>query len=134
MKYNYKGKVINIPDEEIQKSMEVLELSQEEAIQMYLEDEGFEVNEEQEQLTQKAKTNKTTLIHARENVENKKTERKPKENPTKEFLIQQIWQSLAQIEHLTDLKVTNKAKLIEFCYQNQHFKVDLVQKREKKVK
>lgn len=33
------NKKINIPDDELQHNMQVLELTQEEAIQMYLEDE-----------------------------------------------------------------------------------------------
>ena len=39
MKYTLKnGKVVNIPDKEIEQSMKVLELTKEEAIEMWLED------------------------------------------------------------------------------------------------
>ena len=58
MRYDFNGKVINIPDAEIEKSMKLLDLSKEEAIQMYLEDEGYMENEEVEALTAKAKANK----------------------------------------------------------------------------
>lgn len=39
MVYDLKGKKIKIPDEEIQKNMKILDLTEDEAIQMYLEDE-----------------------------------------------------------------------------------------------
>ena len=40
MIYNFNGKNINIPDKEIEKAMKSLELTKEEAIEMWLEDEG----------------------------------------------------------------------------------------------
>ena len=51
------GKNICIPDSEIEKSMKLLELTRDEAIQLYLEDEGYLENAEQEALCQKAKAN-----------------------------------------------------------------------------
>ena len=44
------GKNVNIPDEEIKKSMKALDLTKEDAIQMWLEDNDYEVNEELEEL------------------------------------------------------------------------------------
>ena len=61
MIYNFNGKSLKIPDEIIEKSMKVLELSKDEAIQMYLEDEGYLENETVTQLTEKAKINKISL-------------------------------------------------------------------------
>jgi hypothetical protein len=58
MIYNINGRNINIPDATLEKSMKVLKLSKDEAIQMYLEDEGYMVNETVEELTAKAKVNK----------------------------------------------------------------------------
>ena len=64
MKYNLNGKNINIPDADIERSMKSLELTKEEAIQMWLEDEGYLENEEQEELERKAKENRITVtIH-----------------------------------------------------------------------
>ena len=45
MRYNLNGKNINIPDADIERSMKSLELTKEEAIQMWLEDEGYLENE-----------------------------------------------------------------------------------------
>ena len=68
MKYNFNGKQINIPDKEIKKSMELLELTEEEAIEMWLEDNGYLENEEQEQLDAQAKGQVKVLAKAGEKV------------------------------------------------------------------
>lgn len=57
MKYDFNGKILNIPDKELEKSMKVLDISKEEAIQMWLEDNDYEINETVEELTEKAKKN-----------------------------------------------------------------------------
>ena len=58
MTYNLNGKNIRIPDAEIDKSMKLLDLSHDEAVQMWLEDEGYLENEVVKELTAKAKVNK----------------------------------------------------------------------------
>jgi len=58
MTYNFNGKNLRIPDEDINRSMKVLGLSKDEAIQLWLEDEGYLENETVEELTAKAKENK----------------------------------------------------------------------------
>lgn len=55
MKYNFNGKEINIPDAEIEKNMKLLDISKEEAIEMWLDDNDYTENEEVEKLTEKAK-------------------------------------------------------------------------------
>ena len=58
------GKNVRIPDGEISKFMSNHGISKEDAIQMWLEDEGYLENEEQEALCQKAKENRiTATIH-----------------------------------------------------------------------
>ena len=57
MKYNFNGKNINIPDKELQNLMKTLDLTEEEAIQVYLDDNDYTTNEEVEELTKKAKIN-----------------------------------------------------------------------------
>ena len=56
MRYNHNGKLINIPDKEIQNFMVTLDLTEQEAIEMYLDDNGYTTNEVVEELTKKAKT------------------------------------------------------------------------------
>ena len=64
MTYNFNGKALTIPDAEIDKSMKWIKLTKDEAIQLWLEDNDYVVNEEVEKLTAKAKANKTERVQA----------------------------------------------------------------------
>ena len=55
MKYDFNGKILNIPDKDIENSMKLLEISKEEAIKMWLDDNDYTTNEIVEELTEKAK-------------------------------------------------------------------------------
>jgi len=57
MKYDFNGKILNIPDKELENSMKSLEISREEAIQMWLDDNDYTINEVVEELSEKAKKN-----------------------------------------------------------------------------
>lgn len=136
MKYNFNGKTINIPDAEIKKSMKNLDLTQEEAIEMWLEDEGYMDNEEQLELEKKAKDNKITqTIHAASAVDKtqKKTqkERVRKENPTKEKLIAELATKFLP-EYAENIQVLNIGKLISFTIGDETYEIDLKQKRKPK--
>lgn len=133
MEIKVNNKVVKIPQKEIDNLMKTLELTEQEAIQTWLDDNDYTTNEVVEELTKKAKDNKTTLINkARENVENKKTTRERKENPTKALIIAEIFNKLAEIEGISQLKVENKEKLVTFSLNGNEYKLDLVQKRAKK--
>ena len=133
MKYNFNGKDINIPDKEIKVLMETLELTEQEAIETWLDDNDYTTNEQVEELTKKAKANGTTKIGARVNVEKKKVERERKANPTKALIIEELTKKLKQIDGINQLKVENKEKLITFSLNGNDYKLDLVQKRAKKA-
>ena len=66
-------KSINIPDEEIEKNMKILELTKEEAIQMWLGENWYTNDEVVGAVDKKAEDNKGALVVARANVENKNT-------------------------------------------------------------
>lgn len=132
MEINVNNKKIKISDEWLKNTMKTLDISKEEAVQMFLDDEGYTVNQEVEELTKKAKINKTDKIVVRSKAENKKTERKPRENPLKQAIIQDIYQFLAQNPTIYNVKIENKTKIISFMVENRNFKLDLVEKREKK--
>lgn len=134
MKKMVNGKNVNIPDDTIKKYMETLELTEEEAIQTYLEEEGYLENEEVEEMTKKAKINKTDKIVVQSKVEKKKTERKPTENPLKQAIIEDIYKFLAQNGTLYSIKVVNKTKTIDFYAENKYFSLNLVEHRPKKDK
>ena len=57
MKYDFNGKILNIPDVEIEKSMKCLDISKGEAIQLWLDDNDYTINETVEELSEKAKEN-----------------------------------------------------------------------------
>lgn len=134
MKYNLNGKTINISDTDIERSMKCLEISKDEAIQMWLEDEGYLENEEQEELCRKAKENRvTSTIHQAKATEPKKKtqkERVRKENPTKEKVIAETAEMLRQFAD--NVQILNVGKLISFELDGKKFEFDLKQKREPK--
>lgn len=134
MLYEFNNKRIKIPDEEIKRNMKILDITEDEAIQMYLEDEGYLENVEVEELTKKAKANKTDKIVVIDKTKPRaKSTREPKENPVKEMIIAEIAQFLHQKTEIVDIKIENKAKLITFKVENRKFKLDLVEKRQKKA-
>ena len=134
MFYDYmleNGKNIRIPKNTIENLMKTLKLSEEDAIQVYLEDEGYEINEEQEELTKKAKENRiTATIHKAEGKTREKRKIERRANPDKEDLIRGLAEYLTGVA--ADVKVTNIGKLIEFKYNDKLFKLDLIETRIKK--
>ena len=112
-----------------------LKISEFEAIEMWLEDNGYLINEEQEALCKQAKVNGSAKGKgARTETPVKKTpkERTQKDNPTKELIISTIANALQNLD-ISNLNIENKAKLITFTLGNEDFKVDLTQKRKAKA-
>ena len=112
-----------------------LKISEFEAIEMWLEDNGYLVNEEQEALCKQAKVNGSAKGKgAKTETPVKKTpkERTQKDNPTKELIISTIANALQNLD-ISNLNIENKAKLITFTLGNEDFKVDLTQKRKAKA-
>ena len=132
MKYKLEnGKEINIDENVLLKSMSAFGISREEAIQLYLEDNDYEENEEVEELTKKAKDNRiTATIHQAKGKEGKKREVKRKEDPDKEWIISQLADALGKLG--ISYKVTNIGKIIEFQYNDEEYKLDLVKRRKGK--
>lgn len=133
MEIKVNNKVVKIPQKELDNLMKTLELTEQEAIETWLDDNDYTTNEQVEELTKKAKANGTTKIGARVNVENKKVERERKANPTKALIIEELTEKLKQIDGISQLKVENKEKLITFSLNGNDYKLDLVQKRAKKA-
>ena len=125
------GKVVRIPMEEINKQMRLLKLSKDEAIQMYLEDEGYLENEEQEALERKAKENRiTTTIHQAKAEYKEKTQRErvKKDDPTKEGVIKAIAEMLPSV-NAENVEIVNAGKLITFTIGADRYKLDLIRQR-----
>lgn len=121
------------PRAEIEKFMKSLDISEQEAIDLWLEDNGYkEECEEVKELTAKAKANKTDKIVVQSKVKKAKTERKPKENPLKSSIIQYLYKILAQNPSLLALNIENPTKTIDFIAEGKHFSLNLVEHRPKK--
>lgn len=124
---------IKIPREEIERIMKLPDVkTEEDACWIWCEDNGKVINEEQEELTKKAKANRiTATIHqarAETTKERKKPERKPDE--TKESIIAGLAEYLTEI--VGNVKVTNVGKIIEFDLKGEHYKLDLIRQRKPK--
>ena len=123
------GKAVKIPMPDIVNYMQKLELTQDEAIELWLTDNDYLDNEEVDRLSKQAKDNKVNI--RAETGERKKREAVKKENPTKEGIIQEMAAALEKIGAV-NIKITNISKLIEFEKDGNAYKLDLVQKRQPK--
>ena len=131
MKYTLPtGKNINIPDSEIKSHMAKLQLTEEEAIQLYLEDEGYLDNEELEELDSKAK--KVKIQHYASAVD--KTEKKEKKPRTvkisdeKQGLFDNIYHFLVET-YGDSVEIVKENKLLTLKIGEKTFKVDLIEQR-----
>ena len=131
VKVNDKKTVI-IKDNEIKQLMKALDITEQKAIETWLFDHDYTTNEQVEILTKKAKANKTDKIVVTNKTTRKQVDRQPKENPTKEMIIDILTNTLQTSLSLENLQVTNKSKLIEFTYLGKQYKLDLIEKRQKK--
>lgn len=129
MTYTLDNKTINIPDSEIEKSMQVLELTKEEAVQLWLEDNDYLTNEELEELDAKAK--KVKINHGAGTTKPRKKSDKPrvvKVSDEKKTLFSEI---LADLEDVfkNNVKVLKENKLIEVKIGEKTFKIDIIEQR-----
>lgn len=130
MKYNFNGKSVNIPDAELQKSMKLLGLTKEEAIELWLEDEGYLDNEEQNELEQKAKDNKiTATIHGAGGEKKKQSKPKTvKVSDEKRVLFSQI-EGFLKNYTTHEVEILKENKLIQVKFGEKVFKIDLIEQR-----
>lgn len=137
MKYEYNGKTLNIPDDFIQNAMKNLSIDEDEAIQLWLEDNDYEINEEQMALDAKAKANVkvANIVKARAAEPAKKKtqrERVKKEDPTKEGVIAALAKALPELANAENVTIVNAGKLITFTIGEDTYKLDLVRQRKAK--
>lgn len=125
---NGKERTITIPDSEIQRSMKAYDLTKDEAIQMWLEDNEYLVNEEQEKLIKETKGQ--GKVYATTGKERKKRTVVKKVDEDKQTLIKFLNDLLLQ--RVEDLTIVNDQKLLEFNYNGNHYKLDLIKQRKRK--
>ena len=128
------GKQYKVDRKWVDKTMKTLETDIEDVLLMWLEDNEYLINDEQEELDKQAK-GKVKIVATNEEKAKKKTpkERVQKENPTKELIIQTLAKALETID-TKDITIENKTKIITFSMNNEQFKIDLTQKRKEKSK
>ena len=130
------GKVVKAMTSYLENMVKTLDIDMDEAVLTWLEDEGYLVNEEQEELCAAAKENKS-LAAARKGIrdgakEKKKVVRTVKENPVKEEIILNLVEKLNSIEKVSEIIIENKSKIITFKVGDREFKLDLIEKRKPK--
>lgn len=128
-----KGKKVDIPDNELDKLVDQLDISLAEAIELWLTDNDLEINEEQEKLDKKAKESRITATIHEAKADTPKKERKVvrKEDSTKEGIIKALAEKLEELA--TDVKIENVGKLITFKLGEDTFKLDLIRQRKPKA-
>lgn len=132
-----KYKNYTIPDHEIDKLMESLDISITEACEIYLTDHDLATNDTIEELTAKAKKNKVTnTIHGAKQEKSARKPREKKENPLKKQIIEmihsQLLDILPEIDENVNIFVRNDEKYIDFTVKEREFTVNLVEHRPKK--
>lgn len=139
MRVEINGIKKNVPDVDVQRIMQGLQVSQAEAIQIWMEDEGILVNNEQEQLEQKAKDSGVMrTIHGAisQKVVDKRMNDTPtakktvKDNPDKRQIITDIAELLTNMG--ANVNIENPTKVVTFIYKNNPYKIDLTATRKKK--
>ena len=127
-------KTINIPDATIKEYEKCFELSTEDAIKMYLEEEGYLDNAELDELEEKAEKNKVSVRgEAKSKTERKKIS-KPKVvkvSDTKKELFSKISQFLIDTFG-ENAEILKENKLIQVKIGEDMFKIDIIQQRKPK--
>ncbi len=123
------GKNVKVAKKWVDTACQKLDIDVDTALEMWLEDNDYLKNEEQNELDKKAKTNKIKL-GATEKTERKKVVRERKPNIVKENIIKNLENCVKSFAN--DVKVENVGKIITFSYENKQFKIDLTEKRVKK--
>ena len=122
---------VTIPDEWIDRQCELLDISIQEAVDMYLADNGVVENAEQNELDSKAK--KVKINHgATEGKERKKVERKREPNEMKRAVIHCLLDALGTMADVENAEITNVEKYIDFAIGERTFTINLVEHRKPK--
>lgn len=129
------GKTVNIPDAAIEKYKATLGLDTAEAIELYLSDEGIEVDETVVELTDKAKAAGTGAKAQGEKKERKAPVRKPDE--LKRALIEALLTSVQCFDEtdgidVANVTITNIERMIAFEVGDEKFELTLTKKRKPK--
>ena len=124
MKYDFNGKCLNIPDKDIENLINCLEISKEEAIQTWLDDNDYTINETVEELSEKAKEN--IKRYEKSDKKRKPSTKERKIDPDKKHLLSCVNTLLEGMNIQTIVK--NEAE-ISFNYCGNAYTFKLVKHR-----
>ena len=132
-----KYKNYEIPNKEIDSLMDKLDISLEEACELYLSDHELVENETVEELTKKAQKNHVTAtVHGAKGDKKERKTREKKENPLKKEIIDAIRYYFSNKDNINftieELTVRNDEKYIDFVSNGREFTINLVEHRKKK--
>ena len=132
MVYNFNGSAIKISDAEIEKNMKNLDLSKEEAVQMWLEDNGYLDNEEQNLLDNSAKQVKISRDAIDVGKERKSSKpRTIKVSDEKKELFNVVLGSLNSF-YANNVTILKENKSFEIKIGEKSFCVDIIEHKNKK--
>jgi hypothetical protein len=122
------GKSVNIPKSEIEKLMSSLELSEKDAIDLWLCDNNLEEDEEQTELDEKASKVRIDkdIIQKKPKKERKKPEKKISD--AKKELFSEILSHLEDV-YKGNVEILNENKLISVRIGEKKFKIDVIETR-----
>lgn len=128
MKYTFadkdgKQRTVNIPDDDIKRAKSAFGLSNKEAIDMWLVDEGYLTNPVVEELNAKAKVNGVGA-----GAKKKRTVRR-KEDPIKRQLIATLFDSLKIWDGIYNAEIRNPERIISFSLGHDTYEITLSKKR-----
>lgn len=126
MKYTFtdkdgKQRTVNIPEEDIRRSKSAFGLSNKEAIDMWLVDEGYLTNPVVEELNAKAANSKVSAP--------RKRSAKRKEDPTKRAVIASLFDYIQEYAGVVDATVRNPERIISFSLGGDTYEITLSKKR-----
>lgn len=126
MKYTFtdkdgKQRTVNIPEEDIKRSKSAFGLSNKEAIDMWLVDEGYLTNPVVEELNAKASANKVSAP--------RKRSVKRKEDPIKRAVIASLFDCIQEYAGVVDAAVRNPERIISFSLGEDTYEITLSKKR-----
>lgn len=127
MKYTFvdkngKQRTVNIPDDDIKRSRSAFGLSNKEAIDMWLVDEGYLTDPVVEELNAKAKANGA-------GAGTKKRTVRRKEDPIKRQLIASLFDYIQEYAGVESAAVRNPERIISFSLGDDTYEITLSKKR-----
>lgn len=130
MKYNFNNRVVNIPDSQIEKLMKNLDLTKEEAIATWLDDNDFTSNDEQNSLNKTA--SKVKIQHGASSGTRKTTKSHiSKTSDEKKEVFATIYNNLKSV-YGDGAKLEKDNKLILVTLGEKIIKIDVIEQRPKK--